>query len=61
MASDSFELAGRSWPKVKWWQMKGMCTLYITLWAAMLTSATNGEPYWLSPLASARPPSGASC
>lgn len=42
MSKDTFTLAGREWPKVKWWQMKGMRTVYLTLWAAMLTSATNG-------------------
>ncbi|KAK3395284.1 hexose transporter protein [Podospora didyma] len=42
MGKDTFELAGRDWPKVKWWKMKGMRTVYLTLWAAMLTSATNG-------------------
>jgi len=46
MGKDTFELAGRSWPKVQWWRMKGMRTLYLTLWAALLTlltSATNGK------------------
>ncbi|ERS95199.1 hexose transporter protein [Sporothrix schenckii 1099-18] len=38
----TFTLAGREWPRVKWWQNRHMRTLYFTLWAAMLTSATNG-------------------
>ena len=42
MGKTTFELAGREWPKVKWWQQSNMRTLYFTLWAAMLTSATNG-------------------
>ncbi|CAK7213720.1 hypothetical protein SBRCBS47491_001901 [Sporothrix bragantina] len=42
MGKDTFELAGREWPKIKWWKMSNMRTLYFTLWAAMLTSATNG-------------------
>lgn len=42
MGKDTFTLAGREWPKVKWYQMEGMRTVYLTLWAAMLTSATNG-------------------
>lgn len=43
MGKDTFELAGREWPKVKWWKMKGMRFVYLTLWAAMITSATNGK------------------
>jgi hypothetical protein len=42
MGKDTFTLGGREWPKVQWWRMKGMRTVYLTLWAAMLTSATNG-------------------
>lgn len=42
MGKDTFTLAGREWPKVKWWRMKGMRFVYLTLWAAMITSATNG-------------------
>ncbi len=42
MGKDTFELAGREWPRVTWWKMRGMRSLYITLWAAMLTSARNG-------------------
>ena len=42
MGKTTFQLAGREWPKVKWWQMNNMRMLYFTLWAAMLTSATNG-------------------
>lgn len=44
MGKDTFELAGQEWPKVTWWKMKGMRFVYLTLWAAMITSATNGEP-----------------
>lgn len=44
MGKDTFELAGQQWPKVTWWKMKGMRFVYLTLWAAMITSATNGEP-----------------
>lgn len=43
MGKDTFQLAGRDWPKVIWWKQKNMRTLYLTLWAALLTSATNGE------------------
>ncbi|KAI9375045.1 general substrate transporter [Aspergillus egyptiacus] len=42
MGKDTFNLAGREWPKVTWWKMKGMRFVYITLWAALITSATNG-------------------
>ncbi|KAL4804576.1 general substrate transporter [Aspergillus unguis] len=42
MGKDTFTLAGREWPKVVWWKMKGMRFVYLTLWAAMITSATNG-------------------
>lgn len=42
MGKDTFELGGREWPKVTWWNMKGMRFVYLTLWAAMITSATNG-------------------
>ncbi|KAJ5772002.1 hexose transporter protein [Penicillium odoratum] len=42
MGKDTFELAGQQWPKVTWWKMKGMRFVYLTLWAAMITSATNG-------------------
>jgi hypothetical protein len=43
MGKDTFTLAGREWPRVTWWKMKGMRTVYLTLWAAMITSATNGS------------------
>ena len=43
MGKDTFTLAGQEWPKVTWWKMKGMRFVYLTLWAAMITSATNGE------------------
>lgn len=39
---DTFELGGRQWPRVTWWNMKGMRGTYMTLWAALITSATNG-------------------
>ncbi|EPS25817.1 cellodextrin transporter CdtD [Penicillium oxalicum 114-2] len=42
MGKDTFTLAGREWPRVTWWKMKGMRSVYLTLWAAMITSATNG-------------------
>ncbi|KAJ5110654.1 hexose transporter protein [Penicillium argentinense] len=42
MGKDTFELGGQQWPKVTWWKMKGMRFVYLTLWAAMITSATNG-------------------
>lgn len=42
MGKTTFGLAGREWPTVKWWNRSNMRTLYFTLWAAMLTSATNG-------------------
>ncbi|KAJ6115175.1 hexose transporter protein [Penicillium sp. IBT 16267x] len=42
MGKDTFELAGQQWPKVTWYKMKGMRFVYLTLWAAMITSATNG-------------------
>ncbi|KAJ5116554.1 hexose transporter protein [Penicillium angulare] len=42
MGKDTFELGGQEWPKVTWWKMKGMRFVYLTLWAAMITSATNG-------------------
>lgn len=42
MGKDTFHLAGRDWPNVTWWKQKNMRTLYLTLWAALLTSATNG-------------------
>jgi hypothetical protein len=42
MGKNTFELAGRDWPKVKWWRTPGMRGLYLRLWAALLTSATNG-------------------
>ncbi|AEO63901.1 uncharacterized protein THITE_2109522 [Thermothielavioides terrestris NRRL 8126] len=41
-SSNTFRLGGRDWPKVTWWKMKGMRFVYLTLWAAMITSATNG-------------------
>lgn len=54
MGKDTFELAGQQWPKVTWYKMKGMRFVYLTLWAAMITSATNGKPsipfYELFPL-----------
>ncbi len=43
MGKDTFELGGREWPKIKWWKMKGMRSVYFTLWAALITSATNGR------------------
>lgn len=43
MGSNTFQLAGREWPKVTWYKMKGMRFVYLTLWAAMITSATNGN------------------
>ena len=43
MGKDTFTLAGREWPRVTWWKMKGMRSVYLTLWAAMITSATNGS------------------
>lgn len=43
MGKDTFELGGQEWPKVTWWKMKGMRFVYLTLWAAMITSATNGR------------------
>lgn len=43
MGKDTFELAGQQWPKVTWYKMKGMRFVYLTLWAAMITSATNGK------------------
>ncbi|CEO58925.1 Putative Hexose transporter protein [Penicillium brasilianum] len=42
MGKDTFTLGGREWPRVTWWKMKGMRFVYLTLWAAMITSATNG-------------------
>ncbi|KAJ5876281.1 uncharacterized protein N7529_001865 [Penicillium soppii] len=42
MGKDTFQLGGQEWPKVTWWKMKGMRFVYMTLWAAMITSATNG-------------------
>jgi hypothetical protein len=42
MGKDTFTLAGREWPRVTWWKMKGMRFVYLTLWAALITSATNG-------------------
>lgn len=42
MGKDTFELGNREWPRVTWWKMKGMRFVYLTLWAAMITSATNG-------------------
>jgi hypothetical protein len=45
MGKDTFELAGRDWPRVTWWKMKGMRFVYLTLWAAMITSATNGRHF----------------
>lgn len=42
MGKDTFELAGREWPRVTWWKMHGMRSVYLTLWAALITSATNG-------------------
>lgn len=50
MGKDTFTLAGREWPKVKWWRMKGMRFVYLTLWAAMITSATNGESILALPI-----------
>ena len=44
MGKNTFQLAGRDWPNVTWWKQKNMRTLYLTLWAALLTSATNGTP-----------------
>lgn len=51
MGKDTFTLAGREWPKVTWWKMKGMRFVYLTLWAAMITSATNGTTSPLLPAA----------
>lgn len=45
MGKNTFTLAGREWPRVTWWKMKGMRTVYLTLWAAMITSATNGTSF----------------
>lgn len=42
MGKETFELGGREWPRVTWWQMRGMRSVYITIWAAVITSATNG-------------------
>jgi hypothetical protein len=42
MGKDTFQLGGQEWPRVTWWKMKGMRFVYLTLWAAMITSATNG-------------------
>ena len=42
MGKHTFQLAGREWHNVTWWTRSNMRTLYFTLWAAMLTSATNG-------------------
>lgn len=44
MGKTTFTLAGREWPKITWWRTKYMRSLYLFLWAAMLTSATNGKP-----------------
>ena len=43
MGKTTFTLAGREWPKITWWRTKYMRSLYLFLWAAMLTSATNGK------------------
>jgi hypothetical protein len=43
MGKTTFTLAGREWPKISWWKTKHMRSLYLFLWAAMLTSATNGK------------------
>lgn len=47
MGKETFTLAGREWPKVTWWRMKGMRFVYLTLWAAMITSATNGRQLFI--------------
>ncbi|KAG0651023.1 Lactose permease [Hyphodiscus hymeniophilus] len=39
---DTFELAGRQFPRVTWYKQKGMRGLYICLLFVVLTSATNG-------------------
>lgn len=43
MGRTTFTLAGREWPKITWWKTPHMRSLYLFLWAAMLTSATNGK------------------
>lgn len=43
MGKPTFEVGGREFPKVSWWNMKGMRGTYLTLWAALITSATNGR------------------
>jgi hypothetical protein len=42
MGSDTFKLGGRDWPNIKWWERKNMRGVYLMLWAALVTSATNG-------------------
>ncbi|KAE8150902.1 general substrate transporter [Aspergillus avenaceus] len=42
MGSDTFELAGRHFPKVTWWKNPGMRKTYICLGFVVLTAATNG-------------------
>ncbi|KAL1866872.1 hypothetical protein Daus18300_006575 [Diaporthe australafricana] len=42
MGKSTFTLAGREWQKITWWKTPYMRSLYLFLWAAMLTSATNG-------------------
>ncbi|KAE8380318.1 hexose transporter protein [Aspergillus bertholletiae] len=42
MGSDTFELAGRQFPKVTWWKNPGMRKTYLCLGMVVLTAATNG-------------------
>ncbi|OJJ07877.1 hypothetical protein ASPVEDRAFT_47069 [Aspergillus versicolor CBS 583.65] len=42
MGSDTFELAGRHFPRENWWKNPGMRKTYICLMFVVLTSATNG-------------------
>ncbi|KKK16915.1 hexose transporter protein [Aspergillus rambellii] len=42
MGSDTFELAGRQFPRVTWYKNPGMRRTYICLMFVVLTSATNG-------------------
>lgn len=39
---DTFEIAGREFPRITWWKEPGMRGLYVCLMFAVLTSATNG-------------------
>ena len=40
--SKTFQLGGRSFPKITWYKEKGLRSLYVWLLLAVLTSATNG-------------------